>query len=308
MSGAPTSTTMTTDDAAKIFGMGADRSTSLWRVPVKFARQKPLGAFGAAVVLSLLIVAVFGDLIAPSQYDDISNLSSRVTGPSLEHPFGIDDQGRDVLSRVIYGANTSVLIGFGTVLIAGIASSVIGTTSGYYGGKFDLLVQRLVDILQAFPGLIFIIFILSIVSVSRTSIILALGILFTAGTSRVVRSQAISVKQNDYVQAAKALGASDLRVLLRHVYPNVVAVVIIAISVQIGFVILIEASLSFLGFGVPPPFPSWGRMLQEAQRDMVRHPYLAIFPGLAITVTVYSLNMFGDALRDVLDPRLRGSR
>ena len=295
------------EELDRAFGIAARKKHKLWTAPFRFARRKPLGGFGLAIIVLLLLTAVFGDFLAPSRFDSF-DLTVRLTGPSLAHPFGVDLIGRDVFSRVIYGANTSVLIGFGTVAIAGVAASTIGTASGYYGGKIDLLVQRLVDIVQAFPGLIFIIFVLSIIGVSRLSIIIALGVLFSAGSSRVIRAQAISVKQNDYVQAARSLGASDMRILLRHIYPNVFAVVLISISVQLGFVILIESSLSFLGFGVPPPFPSWGGMLRDAQEQMTRHPYLAIFPGIAITITVYSLNMLGDALRDVLDPRLRGSQ
>lgn len=281
---------------------------------LRFVRRKPLGAFGGLIMLVLLLLALFGHWVAPFHYADI-DVFNRFIGPTPEHPFGTDDQGRDVMSRVIFGARASVIIGLGAVIIATIGSSIIGIVSGYYGGTFDLFAQRLIDAWQAFPGLIFVIFIISVITstvprdstASQISLIVTIGILFTAGASRVVRSQTISTKQNDFVEAAQALGASDLRILLRHIFPNVVTVIIVNISIQIGFVILIESTLSFLGFGVQPPFPSWGRMLQEAQAGMQQHPYLALFPGLAIALTVYSLNMFGDALRDVLDPRLRGA-
>lgn len=284
------------------------------RIVLRFTRRKPLGAFGGAVMLVLLLLALVGHWVAPFHYADI-DVFNRFIGPTPEHPFGTDDQGRDILSRVIFGARASVIIGLGAVLIATIGSSVIGIVSGYYGGTFDLIAQRLIDAWQAFPGLIFVIFIISVITstvprdstASQISLIVTIGILFTAGASRVVRSQTISTKQNDFVEAAQALGASDLRILLRHIFPNVLTVIIVNISIQIGFVILIESTLSFLGFGVQPPFPSWGRMLQDAQAGMQQHPYLALFPGLAIALTVYSLNMFGDALRDVLDPRLRGA-
>ncbi len=279
---------------------------SRWAIPLRFARRKPVGAFAALVIIVLLVMGLFGEIVAPYAYDDY-NIPDRLHGPSLSHPFGTDIQGRDVFSRVIFGARTSILIGFGTVAIAATAASTIGTTSGYFGGWFDLLFQRLVDVIQGLPGLIFIIFVVSIVGAGTMTIILALGVLFAAGSSRVVRAQVISVKQNDYIVAARSIGASNPRILLRHIYPNVFAVVIVSISVQVGFVILIESTLSFLGLGIPPPVPSWGRMLQDAQVEMTRHPYLAVFPGLAIGLTVYAFNMFGDALRDVLDPRLRGS-
>ncbi len=287
----------------------ADRSV-LVRLAIgllRFVRHQPLGAFAGSVVLLLIFVAIFNDLVAPHRYDEI-NVFNRLQGPSSSHLFGTDNQGRDVFSRILYGAQTSVIIGFGAVTVSILVSSSIGIISGYYGGLFDLIFQRLVDTWQAFPGLIFLIFVVSIFGSDRFTLILALGLLFSAGSSRVIRSAAITIKQNPYVEAAKVLGASDRRIMLFHILPNVIPIILISISVQIGFVILIESTLSFLGFGIPPPFPSWGAMLQDARPFMEQHPYLAIFPGAAIALTVYSLNMFGDAVRDVLDPRLRGSR
>ena len=298
---------------AGALGIAQPARGSRWFTTVtRFVRRKPLGAFGAFVLFSLVVLALSPSLFAPSHYADI-DLFNRFEGPSASHLFGTDDQGRDVFSRVIFGARTSIAIGLGTVALAAFFATTIGIVSGYYGGLLDLLFQRLVDILQAFPGLIFIVFALSIIGLrggsaeAQITLILILGVLFTAGSSRVVRSQAISTKQNAYVEAAQALGASDFRILTRHMFPNVVTIVIINISVQLGFVILLESSLSFLGFGIPPPFPSWWRMLNDASPFMQEHPSLALFPGLAIALTVYSLNMFGDALRDVLDPRLRGT-
>ncbi len=280
---------------------------------LRFIRRKPLGAVAALVLIALFAVAISPSTFAPATFDEI-DLLNRLKGPTLDHLFGSDKQGRDVLSRVLFGARTSVTIGFAAVSIAAVLSSIIGISSGYYGGKWDLTFQRFVDIVQAFPGLIFIIFLFSIFTAtvpgslaSQVVLALTLGFLFSAGSSRVVRSQTISTVQNTYVEAARVVGATDNRIMLRHVFPNVFTVIIINISVQLGAVILIESALSFLGFGVQPPFPSWGRMLQEAQEDMKLHPYLALFPGLAIAVSVYALNMFGDALRDVLDPRLRGT-
>ena len=278
-----------------------------------FIRRKPLGTFAAAILIVLFIVAISPSTFATASYDEI-DLLNRLQGPSPDHFFGSDKQGRDVFSRVLFGARTSVLIGFAAVSIAAVLSTLIGISSGYYGGKVDLTFQRFVDIVQAFPGLIFIIFLFSVFSALvggsfASQVVLAgtLGFLFSAGSSRVVRSQTISTVQNTYVEAARVVGASDTRIMVRHVFPNVFTVIIINISVQLGAVILIESALSFLGFGVQPPYPSWGRMLQEAQLDMLLHPYLAFFPGLAISLSVYALNMFGDALRDVLDPRLRGA-
>jgi peptide/nickel transport system permease protein len=274
---------------------------------LRFVRHQPLGAFAGLVVLVLIFVAIFNDVIAPYRYDEI-NVFNRLQSPSSSHFFGTDNQGRDIFSRILYGAQTSVIIGFGAVTVSTVVASSIGIISGYYGGLFDLLFQRLVDTWQAFPGLIFLIFVVSIFGSDRLTLILALGLLFSAGSSRVIRSAAITIKQNPYVEAAKVLGANDRRIMLLHILPNVIPIILISISVQIGFVILIESTLSFLGFGIPPPFPSWGAMLQDGRPFMEQHPYLAIFPGAAIALTVYSLNMLGDAVRDVLDPRLRGAR
>lgn len=278
-----------------------------FRSVTRFMRTKPLGAFGALVVLVLLFIGIFADFIAPYSYDDFS-VPDRLLSPSWDHFFGTDEQGRDVFSRVLYGARTSVIIGFGAVAVSIVFATLIGTVSGYYGGMVDMLSQRVIDIWLAFPGLIFVIFVIAVFSRSTSTLVLTLGLLVSAGSSRIVRSATITVKTEQYIEATRAAGASDLRILLRHVLPNVVPIIVIAASVQVGSVILIESSLSYLGFGTPPPFPSWGRMLQESQANMLYNPYLAVFPGLAITLVVFSFNMFGDALRDVLDPRLRGSR
>lgn len=290
-------------------GTAGKRSFShQWLRPIRrFVRNKPLGAAGGAIVILLIVIGVFADWIAPASYDDF-NVRDRLLSPSLDHPFGTDEQGRDVFSRVIYGARTSVLIGFGAVAVGLIVATVIGVISGFYGGIFDMLIQRIVDIWLSFPNLIFIIFVVAIFGRSTLTLIVTLGLLISAGSSRIIRSVAIGVSQMQYVEAARAGGANDFRIMLRHILPNVVPIIIISASVQIGAVILTESSLSFLGFGPPPPFPSWGRMLQEAQTTMTSHPNLAVFPGIAITLVVYSFNMFGDALRDVLDPRLRGNR
>lgn len=273
----------------------------------QFIRSQPLGAVGATTIIVLLLIGIFADVIAPYRFDEFS-VPDRLNSPSLDHPFGTDEQGRDVFSRTLFGARTTVIIGFGAVAVSILIASVLGAVSGYFGGTLDILIQRIVDIWLAFPGLVFVIFIIAIVSRSTLSLVLTLGVLIAAGSSRIVRSSTITVKEASYIEASRSIGANEARILLRHVLPNVVPIIIISASVQIGNVILIESSLSFLGFGVPPPFPSWGRMLQEAQLNGLEHPYLALFPGIAISLVVFSFNMFGDALRDILDPRLRGSR
>lgn len=271
----------------------------------RFIRNKPLGAVGGVIVLLLLLLGFLADFIAPYNYDEFS-VPDRLLSPSTEHFFGTDEQGRDVFSRVLYGARTSVIIGFGAVATSIVVATIIGTVSGYYGGLLDLILQRFIDVWLAFPGLVFVIFVIAVFSRSTPALVLTLGVMIAAGSSRIVRSATIAVKEAQYVEASQASGASNTRILLRHVLPNVAPIIIITASVQVGSVILIESSLSYLGFGVPPPFPSWGRMLQESQTNMIYNPTLAIFPGLAITIVVYGFNMFGDALRDVLDPHLRG--
>lgn len=283
------------------------RRTSPAAALLRFARQKPLAAFGGVVVVALLLVALFAPVLAPYPYD-APQVILRFKGPSTEHWFGTDAQGRDVLSRVIYGSQVTVILCFGAVALSTVIATVTGLVSGYFAGIVDTIIQRVVEVWQAFPGLVFIIFVVSIFGSSRLGLIVVLGLLFGVGSSRVVRSSTLAIRKLTYVEAAAAVGATDGRILLRHILPNVMPVVIVTASVQIGAVILAESSLSFLGFGTPPPFPSWGRMLQESQQHMQRAPHLAFFPGAAIAVVVYSVNMLGDGIRDVLDPRLRGTR
>lgn len=283
------------------------RRSGAFQQVARFSAQKPLAAAGGFVVVVLLFVALFAPFIAPYAYDE-PNILDRLQGPSMQHWFGTDNQGRDVFSRIVYGAQITVVLSFGAVALSTVVATTIGVVSGYFGGLIDTLTQRIVEVWQAFPGLIFIIFVVSIFGSSRTGLIVVLGLLFGVGSSRVVRSATLSVRQLNYVEAALAVGATHRRVLVFHILPNVVPVIIVTASVQIGAVILAESSLSFLGFGTPPPFPSWGRMLQEAQQFMQLYPHLALFPGAAIALVVFALNMFGDGLRDVLDPRMRGSR
>lgn len=274
---------------------------------VRFGKREPLGLISGLVVLCMIFIAIFGGTLAPYRYDDF-NVPDRLQGPSWDHWFGTDTQGRDVFSRVLYGARTSLLVAFGAVALSSALSTAIGAISGFFRGAVDMGIQRFVDFWLAFPGLIFIIFVVSIFGSSTAMLITVLGLLYTARHSRVVRSAALQVSSQTYVEAARAVGARNTRILAVHVIPNIVPVVIINASVSIGAVIIAESSLSFLGFGTPPPFPSWGRMLYEAQSDIVYNPHLAFFPGAAIGLTVYAFNMFGDSVRDILDPRLRGSR
>jgi peptide/nickel transport system permease protein len=285
---------------------------ALWR----FITRKPLGAFGALLVLVMLAMGVLAevqtrfDVPVAAPYHPVNDqvLSERLQGPSLDHWLGTDQLGRDIFSRIVFGARTSIFIGFGAVLIATALSAVIGIVSGYYGGKIDTLIQRGVDIWIAFPGLILLIFLISVFGQDKLQITVALGMIIAPLAARVVRGAVIAIRGNLYVEAARTIGASDLRILWVYILPNVLAIIIVGVSIQVGAAILAESSLSFLGFGVAPPEPSWGRMLRaEGRQYMVSQPGLAIWPGLAITLAVFGFNVFGDALRDVLDPRLRGT-
>jgi peptide/nickel transport system permease protein len=237
----------------------------------------------------------------------VGTAAVRLQGPSLAHPFGTDASGRDLLSRVIWGARVSVTIGFGAVLISTFIAVVVGVTSGFFGGWVDLSVQRLVDIWISFPALVLLVSLIAIVGPGLWSTMLVLGVLLAPGAARVVRSAALSVGVQPYIESARCLGAGDLRIVLRYVLPNVMAPILVLATTQLGAAILAESTIAFLGYGVPPPFPTWGSMLSGTGRAyMLQSPWLGIWPGLAISGAVFGFNMFGDALRDVLDPRLRG--
>jgi peptide/nickel transport system permease protein len=273
----------------------------------RFGRRKPLGAIGAIIVLTLLIMAGFAEWIAPYAYDQ-QIPDARLKPPGREFLFGTDNVSRDIYSRIVYGARVSVTVGFVTVLLGNLVAATIGITSGYFRGRYDILVQRLVDAWQAFPYLIIILSLLAVLGPGMLNVILALSILVAAGASRVIRGATLSVVEHPYIEAARAMGAGHVRVIVRHVLPNVTATIVVVSTIGLGGVILAESALSFLGFGIPPPHPSWGSMLSGSGRTyMYSAPWIAIWPGVAISLVVFGFNMLGDALRDVLDPRLRGS-
>ena len=273
---------------------------------IRLLKEKPLGTASGIIVLILIFVAIFADVVTPYPYDEI-NLIAMLQAPSAQHLLGTDGLGRDFLSRLIHGARISLVVGLAATTLNVVVAALIGVTSGFLGGKFDLVVQRFVDAWMAFPGLLLLLTVMSIVGQGLLQIIVVLGINGGIGGSRVIRGAVIGVKENDYFLAAKAVGTPTTQILIRHVLPNIIAPVIIIFSINIGGVIISEASLSFLGFGLPIEVPSWGAMLSREGREfMEQAPWLALWPGFALTITVYSLNMFGDALRDLLDPRLRG--
>ena len=279
-------------------------SKGLWRL----VKEKPLGAFGGLLVLVLMLCAIFAHWIAPYPYDE-TNVRQRLKPPGAQFYLGTDNLGRDVFSRIIYGARISVTGGFGAVTLSILLATTLGVTSGYFGGKVDVLVQRLVDAAMAFPTLVILLSIMAVLGPGLLNVILVLGIVPSFNRSRVIRSATLAAKENQYVEAAQAVGASHLRIILCYILPNVMAPIIIVATNALGAVILVEATLSFLGFGVPPPYPSWGEMLSGSGRSyMYKAPWMAIWPGVAISLAVFGFNMLGDALRDLLDPRLRGSQ
>ena len=273
---------------------------------LRFCRRKPLGAIGTVIVVGLIVMAAFADRIAPYSYDE-SVPGARMKPPNAQFWMGTDNLARDIWSRVVYGARISVTIGFATVALATLLATAIGVSSAYLGGAYDIVVQRVVDAWMSFPALVIVLSLLAALGPGLLNLILALSILGAAGASRVIRGATLSTMQSPYVEAARALGAGHVRVILRHLLPNVTATIIILATIGLGTVILAESALSFLGFGVPPPYPSWGGMLSGSGRSFMYHaPWMALWPGTAISLAVFGFNMLGDALRDVLDPRLRG--
>ena len=271
-------------------------------------REKPLGAAGGVVFILFLLCGIFADLLAPYGMNQINPIN-RLKPPSWAFPFGTDNLGRDMLSRCLYGAQLSVIIGFCAAGLATFISVFLGIVTGYIGGKVDLIIQRFVDAWQSFPDLIILIVVVSVLGPGMVQIIITLGLLLGIAGSRIIRSAVVSVRENMYVHAAQSMGASTPWILWHHILPNVLPPIIVLFTTRVGFVILAESGLAFLGLGVPPPAPTWGGMLSGSGRTfMFQGPWLALAPGLCLTVVVYTTNMFGDALRDIFDPRLRGSR
>ena len=284
----------------------------LWNHPFvafhrKMLRQKKLGAIGGIVFALFLFAGVFADVLAPMGINE-TDMRQQLQSPSLEHWFGTDHIGRDVLSRILYGAQLSVIVGFLAAGLATVISIVLGVICGYFGGTLDMAIQRFVDAWMTFPDLVLLIVVVSIVGPGVTQIIVILGCLYGIAGSRIVRGAVIGVRENMYTHAAQSIGARTLHILVFHILPNVMPVIIVLFTTRIGAVILAEAGLSFLGLGVPPPAPTWGSMLSGSGRTyMYLQPWLALAPGMCLTIVVYAVNVYGDALRDLLDPRMRGA-
>ena len=288
--------------------MGTSRAGRLGTTIVRFARKQPLGAFSAALLAVIVLVAVFADVVA--QYPPTrNNVGERLSGPSADHWFGTDQFGRDVFSRVVHGGRISLAVGLGASGIAILIASIIGLLSGYLGGMFDAIVQRFVDTAQAIPPLIMLIAIMIVLGPSATNVVIALAARGGLSLSRVIRGAVIGIRSYPFIEAARAIGVSQPRVIVFHILPNIVPTIVVLVSTSIGGYIVAEASLSFLGYGVPPPAPTWGGMMSSDGRlYMLVYPGILIFPTIALALVVYAMNMFGDALRDEIDPRLRGAR
>ena len=272
----------------------------------RLVKEKPLSIIAGVVILLLILVAIFADILAPFPHDEV-NIVDRMQAPSERYLLGTDQLGRDLLSRLLFGAQISLTVGLAATTVNVVVAVLIGGTSGFFGGRLDLAVQRFVDAWMAFPGLLLLLTIMSLVGRGLPQIIVVLGVTGGIGGSRVIRGAVIGVKENVYFQAAEAIGSTRWRTLVRHVLPNIGAPIIIVFTINVGAVIISEAALSFLGFGLPISVPSWGGMLSREGREFMEvAPRLALWPGLCLTIVVYCLNMFGDAMRDLLDPRLRG--
>lgn len=268
-------------------------------------KRQPLGAAGALVVIAMIVMAVFAGYISP--YDPERNaFEHMLEAPNADYWFGTDQFGRDILTRLIYGARTALFVGFTCAIVGATGGLVLGVASAYFGGKFDLIMQRIMDVFMAFPLIILALAVVATLGTGIQNVIIAITIPFIPQCARVVRSSALSIREIPYVDAARACGFSDARIILRHMVPNVMAPYLIMLSTFVGQAILLEASLSYLGLGVQEPIPAWGLMLQGGAEEYAESaPWVPIFPGIAISLAVFGFNLFGDALRDLLDPKLR---
>jgi peptide/nickel transport system permease protein len=282
-----------------------DLRPSLWSRALRFCRRQPLGTFGLALVLIIAVTGLFAEALAP--YNPTANDFAAMTeAPSVNHWLGTDQFGRDLLSRIIYGARTALIVGLSSAFVGGSLGLVLGVGSAYFGGLIDMLMQRLFDIVMAFPLIIMALAIVSIFGTGVHNVIIAITIPLIPRCARVVRSAALVIREVPYVDAARACGFSAWRIILRHMVPNVMAPFLIMVTAFVGQAILAEASLSYLGLGVQEPVPAWGLMLQGGAEEYASTaPWIAVFPGVAIMLAVLGINLFGDALRDTLDPKLR---
>lgn len=296
---------ITVETSADILG-GLRPKPSLPAHLLSFARNQPIGAGAGVVVIVTILVAIFAPLIAPHGPLEIA-VAERFGAPFDPQILGTDELGRDVLSRIIFGARVSMIVGLASVGIAITGGTLIGIFSAYVGGKVDLVIQRLVDALMAFPAIILALALMAALGPSRNNVIIALVVILMPGAVRIIRSQVLSIKELDYTLAARAIGAGSTRIMLHHILPNVAATFIVLATINVGWAIVVEAALSFLGVGIPPDIASWGGMLNLAATQYINvSGWLVVWPGLAIAIIVFAVNLLGDSLRDVMDPKLRG--
>ena len=287
-------------------GSNKTKSRSKWYRAKRLCQRYPLGAIGSFIVFMVVFAAVFADFVAP--YDPTTTSAKMsLSPPGSDMLFGGDMMGRDVLSRIIHGARISLAVGIGSTILGGVIGTIVGLMCGYWMGLFDLIIQRIIDMMQALPLLVMALVMAASLGPSLENTIIAISIPLVPQVARVIRSNVLSLRELPFVEAARAVGMSDLRIVFRHILPNTLAPLIVLGTAQLGSAILTEASLSFLGLGVPEPYPSWGRMLSESAAEYVRvAPWLVIFPGIAISAAVFGANLMGDAVRDFLDPRNQG--
>ena len=289
--------------AASTAGTDA-RGTSLWRDGVRRLRRNRLAMAGGVTVAVLCLVAIFADVLAPLPYTK-TNFGRLNEAPSLDYPLGTDALGRDLLSRMIYGARVSMLVGLGAQVIVVLIGVPIGALSGYLGGRADLFITRFIDVMYAFPRLLFVILVMSMLGAGLTNIFIAIGLTGWVGIARQTRAQVLAIKEKEYVDAARVLGAGFGRLLTRHILPNALTPIVVAVTFGIPEAIFTEAALSFIGVGINPPTPSWGQMVGEGQQFIRSYWHLCVFPAIAIAITMLSFTFFGDGVRDALDPKMK---
>jgi peptide/nickel transport system permease protein len=287
--------------------LAATRSKRWLEVSFRFARHRPLGAAGAVIIIVMILMAALAELISPFN-PLVTNYSAMLQAPSAAHWLGTDSFGRDVMSRIIYGSRTALWVGFSSSFLGASLGAIIGVASAYFGGKADLFMQRVMDILLSFPLVILALVVVAVLGTGSTNVILAIMVPMIPRCALVVRSSALSLRETPFVEASRALGTGHMRIIFRHLLPNVMAPYLIMLTAFLGQAILLEASLSFLGLGVTEPEAAWGLMLRGAAVEFAEQaPWMAIYPGIAISLSVFAFNLFGDSLRDALDPKLRVS-
>ncbi|MBD7984818.1 ABC transporter permease subunit [Sporosarcina sp. Sa2YVA2] len=272
---------------------------NLWRR----LRKNKAAVVGGLLILVFLVAGIIGPYLT-TQDPNLPQISIKLQGPSAEHWFGTDNYGRDIFTRIIHGMGITMTVGFFSVALGGIIGVFLGIVSGYYGGKLDTVIMRIMDILLAFPGILLALAIVSVLGGSLTNLIIAVGVFSVPAFARIVRGSTLSVRRLEYIDAVKALGASDARIIFKHILPNVMSPIIVQLTLRIATAVLTASGLSFLGLGAPPPTPEWGAMLSEGRAYMQQAPHLVLFPGLMIVLFVLAFNIFGDGLRDALDPKM----